>query len=400
MRLHRFEWHVTDREYEADSWNKRLEELKAYKEANGNALVSRNYEENKKLGRWCDHQRQQYRNMKAGKRHYMTKEKLKKLEDAGFVFVPPPQNVDQWTVNYNKLAKYKEENGNCRVPYSYPEDPGLGTWVETLRTQYTRLKRGRSSRLTNERIRMLEDLGMEWEVKKAPSAAVADDGHSPAPQKPTGRGSWETRFEELKAYKEVHGHANVPNNYPPNKRLGSFVKKQREDYRLYNSGKHSAMSPERIERLESLGFAWTVTNREYYHDSWARRFQELKEFKAHFGHCFVPRQYPENQKLAYWVERQRQDYRNLQKGKPSKMTTDRVGVLEAAGFHWSPKEQKELGIPPVPTAARGAAVSLSPQDPPALPGTEEVTDADVAGAITEAVAHAEANLNEKEMASV
>ena len=334
--------------------------------------------------------------MNAGKLHYMSEEKQKKLEDVGFVFVPPPQNLDQWTVNFNKLQAYKDENGHVRVPYAYPQDPGLGTWVETLRTQYVRLKRGRSSRLTEERMKMLEDLGMEWEVKKA---ATAEEDEKPAPQKPSGRGTWESRFDELKDYKEKYGDCAVPNNYPPNKRLGSFVKKQREDYRLYNSGKHSPMNPERIKRLESLGFAWTVTNREYYHDSWTRRFEELKEFRVQHGHCFVPRTYPENQKLAYWVERQRQDYRNLQKGKPSKMTVDRIGVLESAGFHWSSKEQKQLGIPPVPTAARAAARPSS-QDPPALPGAEEVTDADVAEAITEAVAHAEANLDDPDHASV
>lgn len=324
--------------------------------------------------------------MQAGKVHYMSKEKLKKLEDVGFVFNPQPQNLDQWTVNFTKLTKYKEANGDCRVPYTYPQDPGLGTWVETLRTQYWRLKRGRSSRLTDERIKTLEELGMEWEV-----TSTADDA-----QKPGGRGSWEMRFEELKAYKEENGDCNVPNNYPQNKKLGSFVKKQREDYRLRQSGKHSPMNDERIKRLESLGFAWTVINREYYHDSWARRFEELKEFKAQNGHCFVPRKYPENQPLAYWVERQRQDYRNLQKGKPSKMTADRVGVLEEVGFHWSAKEQKTLGIPPVATAAKPSTL-----EPPALPAAaEDVADADVADAIGEAMAHAEEQMNEHASVSV
>jgi hypothetical protein len=328
-----FEWQISNREYEADSWSKRLAELQEYRKRFGDCLVPRNWEENNKLGRWVDHQRQQYRNRQKGARHYMPDEKLKKLQDAGFAFTPPPHILDQWTQSYNDLVEYKRQHGDCRVPYSYPANPGLGTWVDTLRTQYWRLKRGRTSRLTVERIKMLDDLGMEWD--------------SPVNEDVTGgkvatRGSWETRFEELVAYKQQTGDCNVPNSYAPNKKLGSFVKKQREDYRLYNSGKQTPMNPERIKRLESINFMWTVVAREYSADSWAQRFAELKGFKAAHGHCFVPRLYPANQKLAYWVERQRQDYRNRQKGKHSKMTDERKAILEEVGFHWSAADKKKL----------------------------------------------------------
>lgn len=38
---------------------------------------------------------------------------------------------------------------------------------------------------------------------------------------------------------------------------------------------------------------------------WIKRFNDLVEFKATYGHCAVPLQYPENKSLSYWVNNQR-----------------------------------------------------------------------------------------------
>ena len=36
---------------------------------------------------------------------------------------------------YEKLTKYKEENGHCLVPYNY-KDSSFGMWVSTQRRNY------------------------------------------------------------------------------------------------------------------------------------------------------------------------------------------------------------------------------------------------------------------------
>lgn len=63
------------------------------------------------------------------------------------------------------------------------------------------------------------------------------------------------------------------------------------------------------------------------------------------GHCNVPSTYPKNQPLAYWVFKQRGQYRlyqkpeydlNGQKKQTCHMTTDRIAKLDAIGFEWNP----------------------------------------------------------------
>jgi len=208
--------------------------------------------------------------------------------------------------------------------------------------------------------------------------------------------TWESRFDELAAFKEKNGHCNVPNSYPQNKKLGSFVKKQREDYRLKMSGKKSPMSDTRIQKLEGIGFAWVIgKNKQFYSpDSWMQRLEDLKAFKEQHGHCFVPRKYPENQALSYWVERQRQDYRNIGRGKPSKMAGERIAILEQVGFHWNGarSEQRLLGIDVPETkqsenegAPAAAAEAMSEENPMVAAGADGEAITDAMAAVHEAV---------------
>jgi len=372
-------------------WPKRFEDLKAYKEAHGDCLVPKVYGENKKLSRWVEEQRQQYRYLQKGRPTKMTDDKMKKLEEVGFDFDPPKQKVDRWTVNFNNLVKYREAEGHCRVPYTYPEDPGLGTYVDTCRTQYWRRKNGRSSRMTDKRIEMLEGIGFDWEnpneedemdMNDPDSSSLVTPVYTIAPSRSASRVTWDTRFDELVSFEKANGHCTVPNSYPQNKKLGSFVKKQREDYRKKMSGKKSPMTDLRIQKLEGIGFQWTVSKNtgDQSLDSWQQRLEELRAFKEQHGHCFVPRQFPENQALSYWVERQRQDYRNLSKGKPSKMAEGRIAILEQVGFHWdgTNREMRAQGINVPPRKKRSSKAEKT-----------AAAAADHADAIEEAIAVAE-----------
>jgi hypothetical protein len=62
---------------------------------------------------------------------------------------------------------------------------------------------------------------------------------------------------------------------------------------------------------------------------WEKRFKELHAFQKTHGHCNVPRSYPQNQPLAYWVDKQRSSKR---KGLLDRKT---IARLNALGFQWS-----------------------------------------------------------------
>ena len=66
-------------------WQERLHELQAYKACHGDCLVSKS--SNFKLGKWVARQRQEYKKLQQGKKSCMTEERIKILEDEGFVWV-------------------------------------------------------------------------------------------------------------------------------------------------------------------------------------------------------------------------------------------------------------------------------------------------------------------------
>ena len=51
----------------------------------------------------------------------------------------------------------------------------------------------------------------------------------------------------------------VPRKYSVNPKLGLWVLKQRSNFRLYQEGKPSPMTAERILVLESISFEWATT---------------------------------------------------------------------------------------------------------------------------------------------
>ena len=61
-------------------------------------------------------------------------------------------------------------------------------------------------------------------------------------------------FNELKEYKERHGHTKVPIGYKVNKRLGLWVKHQR------SNKKKMTLRADRFEKLNSIDFVWRIRN--------------------------------------------------------------------------------------------------------------------------------------------
>jgi Helicase associated domain len=69
--------------------------------------------------------------------------------------------------------------------------------------------------------------------------------------------NWREKLDLLVEFRNVQGHCNVPSNFL-DKRLATWIKCQRRQYKLYWDGKPSAMTPERIFELEKVGFEWEI----------------------------------------------------------------------------------------------------------------------------------------------
>ena len=264
------------------SWDFKYGELVAYKEEYGDCNVPRGYSYNPQLGAWVDRQRYLYRKNKLGN------SKIERLEIIGFVW--EPYEV-QWEAKYQELLNYKEEHGDCNVPWKYLENPELGYWVYNQRQFY------RNNELSKDKINKLEQLGFVWDPFKA---------------------RWEEMYRELKKYKNKQGHCNVPRGYKENPKLDSWVLKQRQDY------KNGRLSKDRTNKLEQLGFVWN-----YREAQWEKMYQELASFKREHGHCNVPK---ETSKLGRWVGVQRIAY------KRNRLSKDRIERLNKLGLAWNTLE--------------------------------------------------------------
>lgn len=145
---------------------------------------------------------------------------------------------------------------------------------------------------------------------------------------------WEIMFKRLLVYKEKHGHCLVPNRYKDDKKLGLWVSMQRRQYKAYASDQFdaTALSLDRIQRLEDIGFVWRASTS--CRVEWDVRFRQLQTFFQDHGHTLVPMCYEENPALSHWVRVQRQAYKTFRQGMPSKMTEERIRLLDSVKFVW------------------------------------------------------------------
>lgn len=145
---------------------------------------------------------------------------------------------------------------------------------------------------------------------------------------------WTEMYQRLVKFKEANGHCLVPNRYPEDKKLGAWVSAQRRHYKILTSGKKEStpMTLERAQKLIDIGFDWSTSDPR--HVSWDERFEQLRQFKMKYGHVQVPMGWSENSSLSNWVSAQRQDYKLYNKGRPSRLTQDKIDRLDHLGFVW------------------------------------------------------------------
>ena len=278
------------------AWEETFEELKKYKKIHGDTLVPRNYSNNSQLGRWVDTQRS-YR-----KKNKLAPERVAKLDSIGFVRDPLEA---AWEEMFEALKKYKKIHGDTLVPRRYSNDPQLGTWVDTQR-----LNR-KKNKLAPDRVKKLNLIGFVWDAREA---------------------AWEEKFQELEQFKHDHGHTIVPRNYPDNQQLANWVVDQRQ-YKRKNT-----LAPERVDKLNKIGFVWVVNVWDALEAAWEEMFQQLEEYKKIHGDTRVPKNYSDNIQLATWVRTQRKEYKLKESGKKSYMTDKREDKLNEIGFIWDPLE--------------------------------------------------------------
>lgn len=89
-----------------DLWEKRVNELREFKRNHENCAVPRKYPDNPTLATWVASQRKHYNRRLAGKQSPLTAERIKELDEIGFIW-------DFWDYNFmRKEQEYLKDDGD------------------------------------------------------------------------------------------------------------------------------------------------------------------------------------------------------------------------------------------------------------------------------------------------
>ncbi len=278
------------------AWERYFAAAKAYREKYGDLKVPAEYrtETGVKLGSWLSNLRT-YR--KSGlRKNYLTQERISALDGLGMEWSVPDYLFER---NYAAALEYWKEHGNLDVPAGQVSGDGvkLGNWIQKLR----RIRKGAGEgRLTEEQIRRLDEIGMEWSDKY--------------------ERLWEKGYREAERYYAANGDLKVPTGYVTDTgyKLGNWISDQRENKKL---------NAERRARLDAIGMDWEKP------DAWERKFELAKEYFLRNGNLNVPANYiAQGVWLNKWVNEQKQIYLGNRKGKV--LTSEQIERLESVGMRW------------------------------------------------------------------
>jgi Helicase associated domain len=313
-------------------WNVMFEKLKVYKTIHGDCLVPSRYkcDDGTTLGTWVINQRRARRYISEdGKRHdewrrqaldsigfvWIVNERMRQLTPETGQYASAAERFNaRWNARFEQLKEYKKVHGHCQVPQSYECADGtkLGKWVSKQR-----MDGSSDSEMNVMRRQALDDIGFVWQVRE-PKYTL--DEH------------WNDMYQQLQEYQAAHGDCLVPTDYVTNdnKRLGSWVRNQRSG--LASGRLFKDLYQDRLQKLQSIGFALRALSDDSDDSRWTRLFGQLVEYRRHHGDCLVPIGYPENQDLGYIVKRLRAE--------GDRMSRDRREQLDAIGFVWDALEAK------------------------------------------------------------
>ena len=205
---------ATDR----DRWNLMFAALSEYRKLNGHCCVPQRPPSLRPLADWVCDQRVAYRE------GVIDLERQRLLADLDFDWDPIG---NRWNEMFAQLVAYKTTHDTTHVPASSREHARLAQWVKNQRRDK---KLGRP--ISAERVKRLDEIGFIWSFVE--------------------QTDWDDMFKLLEEFKACHGYCNVPQKFPENRRLGRWVNTQRLRF------KQRRLSPERQQRLQSLGFVWNM----------------------------------------------------------------------------------------------------------------------------------------------
>jgi predicted helicase len=203
-------------------WDVWLGKLKVFKERFGHCNVVSGWPEDRGLASWVVAQRVRK------KKGLLSDEQIRDLDQLSFIWdYQQVKAKAAWMERYKALERYTHEHGNPHVPRLY-RDRKLAKWVWIQRHRKAGDYKpgGNVDLITAEQTALLDKLGFRWKFSDY---------------------RWDESFNELKAFKEKHGHCAVSSE-KDDLGLRNWVRAQR------NQHFRGQLDPERKTKLDSIGF--------------------------------------------------------------------------------------------------------------------------------------------------
>lgn len=291
------------------SWECMYSVAKRYYETHGNLEVEKRYitEEGYSLGTWLNTQRLVY----AGKsRGILTDEQVEKLNAIGMRWESVKDIA--WEKFYTAAKEYFTEYGNLLPVVTDKAYHGvkLSRWIARLRNY--RRNEICSAYLTNERIKLLDEIGMVWDVPDY---------------------LFEKNYAALLEFYRENGNADVPSYYvtADGLRLGAWAFNIRSRRKGFGQG--AELTEEQIKRLDELGFSWEGK----FKNTWNKSYEAACEYKKQHGNLKIPVAYvtADGIKLGVWIRYQIDVGEKLSKEKKEKLLA--LGVSFEKTDAWEEK---------------------------------------------------------------
>jgi superfamily II DNA or RNA helicase len=197
--------------------------------------------------------------------------------------------TSSWWDGYGAARAHYDANGDLDVPVTYIAAGGfpLGNWLT-----FQRAERNRGA-MPADRVRLLDQAGMIWDLLEA---------------------AWMAAYRELCAFKNTHGHFEVPVGY----RTADGIKLNEWQGTQRDADRAGKLTGQRRALLDALGFPWDPAQAR-----WMRRYHQLTEaITRHGGPASLPPGSPE----ATWLEGQ---HLACHRGK---LPGESIVLLEQAGI--------------------------------------------------------------------
>jgi len=170
------------------------------------------------------------------------------VDDLSSVGVPKEAtHIKTFEDRFEELKAYKAKHGHINLTSKMKEEEvaGLYNFCQRMRRARAEPEKGKFN-LTTERIALLDSIGFSW-VREQKKTEI-----SPKKRK-NFRSRFESKVEELKAYKAEHGHFKVKKK--ENESLYEFCRKIRVARKTPDKSNRK-LTADRIAQLDAIGFDW------------------------------------------------------------------------------------------------------------------------------------------------